>query len=406
MSKHKKVAVIGGGAAGFFAAISAKEHHPAAEVCLFEKTAKTLSKVKVSGGGRCNVTHDCREVTELIKAYPRGGKSLTSIFHAFQPTDTVQWFEERRVPLKTEKDGRMFPISDSSQSIIDCLQTELTKKKISLKLSSAVKQLSKEEGKWSLHINDNEKESFDRVIVTTGGSPKKTGFDWLAKLGHRIVSPVPSLFTFNMPNEKIIGLMGVVATNAQVKIEGTKIKTQGPLLITHWGMSGPAILKASSFGARELAEKEYQFNIRVNWLEEFNAEQLFCLLNEIIEKHPQKLMIKYNPTTLPNRLWSFLLEKNSIPLERRWNEVGKKKLRHLAEAITNDRFCVAGKTTFKEEFVTCGGIALKEINLKTMESKKAEGLYFAGEVIDVDAITGGYNFQAAWSGGYVAGKLQ
>lgn len=406
MEKIEKVAVIGGGAAGFFAAISVKENHPEAEVSIFEKTTKTLSKVKVSGGGRCNVTHDCQDITELIKAYPRGGKSLLSIFHAFQPADTVRWFKERAVPLKVEKDGRMFPISDSSQSIIDCLHAELKKNRIILNLSSAVKQLKKEEAKWLLHINDKKWVSFDRVIVTTGGNPKKAGFDWLAKLDHQIVSPVPSLFTFNMPNEKIKCLMGVVASNVQVKIEGTKIKTTGPLLITHWGMSGPAILKASSHGARELAEKNYQFNIRINWLEEFNVEQLFVLLCEIADEHPQKRMVKNNPTSLPNRLWTFLLEKNNIPVERRWNEVGKKKLRHFAEAITNDRFDVIGKTTFKEEFVTCGGVALNEINLKTMESKKAKGLYFAGEVIDVDAITGGYNFQAAWSGAYVAGKLQ
>jgi len=406
MGKIKKVAVIGGGAAGFFAAISAKEHHPTAQVTLYEKTTKVLSKVKVSGGGRCNVTHDCQDIPELIMAYPRGGKSLTSIFHAFQPADTIRWFEERGVSLKVEKDGRMFPISDSSQSIIDCLQKEFTAKEIELKQSSAVKQLLKDENRWSLRLNDDQTESFDCVIVTTGGSPKQTGFDWLADLGLDIIPPVPSLFTFNMPNEKIKTLMGVAATTAQVKIEGTKIKTQGPVLITHWGMSGPAILKASSFGARELAGKEYHFNVRINWLEEFNAERIFSLFAEASQASPQKQIAKFNPTALPNRLWHFLLEKNTIPLERRWNEVGKKKLRHLAETITNDRYTVEGKTTFKEEFVTCGGIALNEINLKTMESKQHKGLYFAGEVIDVDAITGGYNFQAAWSGGYVAGKLQ
>ena len=406
MGKIKKVAVIGGGAAGFFAAISAKEHHPTAQVTLYEKTTKVLSKVKVSGGGRCNVTHDCQDIPELIMAYPRGGKGLTSIFYAFQPADTIRWFEERGVSLKVEKDGRMFPISDSSQSIIDCLQKEFTAKEIELKQSSAVKQLIKDENRWSLRLNDDQTESFDCVIVTTGGSPKQTGFDWLADLGLDIIPPVPSLFTFNMPNEEIKTLMGVAATTAQVKIEGTKIKTQGPVLITHWGMSGPAILKASSFGARELAGKEYHFNVRINWLEEFNAERIFTLFAEASQASPQKQIAKFNPTALPNRLWHFLLEKNAIPLERRWNEVGKKKLRHLAETITNDRYTVEGKTTFKEEFVTCGGIALNEINLKTMESKQHKGLYFAGEVIDVDAITGGYNFQAAWSGGYVAGKLQ
>jgi len=406
MGKIKKVAVIGGGAAGFFAAISVKEHHPEAEVSIFEKTTKVLSKVKVSGGGRCNVTHDCQDVAELIKAYPRGGKSLTSIFHAFQPSDTIRWFEEHGVPLKIEKDGRMFPTSNSSQSVIDCLQNELMRKKIELKLSSVVKQLSKKEDTWTLHLKDDQTQSFDRVIITTGGSPKKTGFDWLANLKLTIIPPVPSLFTFNMPNEKVKTLMGIAATRAQVKIEETKIKTQGPVLITHWGMSGPAILKASSYGARELAEKEYKFNVRINWLEEFNAEQVFNLLAEASQTSPQKQIAKLNPTSLPNRLWNFLLEKSEIQEERRWNEVGKKKLRHLAEIITNDRYKVEGKTTFKEEFVTCGGIALKEINLKTMESKHLKGLYFAGEVIDVDAITGGYNFQAAWSGGYVAGKLQ
>ena len=403
--ESKKIAVIGGGAAGFFAAISVKEHHPDHEVTLFEKTSKVLSKVKVSGGGRCNLTHDCPDVATLCEAYPRGGKKLKSLFYQFNTTDTIAWFESRGVAVKTEKDGRMFPVSDQSQSIIDCLVTEMTDLKIILKLGHSIANIEQEASGWQLEFKDLEPQKFDAVIVATGGSPKLKGFDWLSRLGHSIVSPIPSLFTFNMPSEPIKELKGLVVENARVKITDTKIYTQGPLLITHWGMSGPAILKASSFGAIELSKRDYNFEIQINWVDETNTELLFEQLQKFSQMHPQKGIGNQKAFPLPNRLWNFLLEKAAIPTDRKWIEVGKKKFRQLAALLTQDRYQVEGKTTFKEEFVTCGGVDLSEIDLKTMQSKKLSNIYFAGEVIDVDAITGGYNFQAAWSGGYCAGKL-
>ena len=404
MEEIKKVAVIGGGAAGFFAALSVAEHHPSAHITLYEKSSKVLSKVKISGGGRCNVTHNCTDINSLIHAYPRGGKQLKSIFHSFQPKDTIEWFKARGVTLKTEKDGRMFPISDDSQTIIDCLERACDKLGIQRQLNAAVEKIIPHEGKWTIEFKNGTIQS-DAVIVTTGGSPKAKGFDWLANLKHNIIPPVPSLFTFNMPKEDITQLMGVVAKNTKVHITGSKIKTEGPLLITHWGMSGPAILKASSIGARILADCQYHFNIRVQWVEE-SPQELLRILEKTAKENPQKQMGKHKPFDLPNRLWTYLLNKIKLPLDRKWNEVGQKNFHRLIDRLTNDSYTVEGKTTFKEEFVTCGGISLKDINMKTMESKKAKGLYFAGEVLDIDAITGGYNFQAAWSGGFVAGKLQ
>ena len=404
MEGIKKVAVIGGGAAGFFAALSAAEHHPTAQITLYEKSNKVLSKVKISGGGRCNVTHNCTDIPTLIQAYPRGGKQLKSIFHTFQPKDTIAWFNARGVTLKTETDGRMFPITDDSQTIINCLEAACDKLGIQRQLNAGVEKISPQEGQWTLEFKNGITQC-DAVIITTGGSPKAKGFDWLANLKHSITPPVPSLFTFNMPQEDITQLMGVVAKKAKVHITGSKIKTEGPLLITHWGMSGPAILKASSMGARVLADLNYHFNIRVQWLEE-SPQELLNILEETAKDTPQKQIGKHNPFDLPNRLWTYLFNKIKLPQDRRWNELGQKNFHRLIDLLTNDNYTVEGKTTFKEEFVTCGGINLKDINMKTMESKKAKGLYFAGEVLDIDAITGGYNFQAAWSGGYVAGKLQ
>ncbi len=403
--EFKKVAVIGGGAAGFFAAISVKENHPSHQVILFEKTSKVLSKVRISGGGRCNVTHDCSDIPTLCDAYPRGGKKLKSIFYQFNINDTVDWFKTRGIPLKTETDGRMFPVTDNSQSIIDCLESEIKHLNVTLKFGQTIKNIEQDEKEWKLNFKDQPSQNFDFVIVATGGSPKINGFNWLKNLGHKVISPVPSLFTFNMPQETIKKLMGLVVENARVKINNTKIITQGPLLITHWGMSGPAILKASAFGARELSKCDYKFEIQVNWVNETNTEILFNKLQDFSQLYPQKSIGWQKAFLLPNRLWNFLLTKIEISSEKKWNEVGKKKFRQLVNILTQDTFKVSGKTTFKEEFVTCGGIDLNEIDLKTMQSKIAKNIYFAGEVINVDAITGGYNFQAAWSSGFVAGKL-
>ena len=404
MKKH--IAVIGGGAAGFFAALSVKKHHPQYRVSLFEKTDKVLAKVKISGGGRCNVTNSTKDLNSLIKAYPRGGKKLKNIFYRFTTQDTYEWFENRGVPLKTEADGRVFPVSNNSQSIIDCLLSEAEKLGISIHYQTAVAHLEKNRDQWLLYFKHTESPiAFEAVIVASGGSPKEQGFKWLKDLGHEIKTPVPSLFTFNLPKEPITELTGLVVEHAVVKIKGQGIESTGPLLITHWGFSGPAVLVASSHGARQLAETNYHFEIEVNWLNERNTQDLFQQLQKIILQHPLKTIVNQKGFPLPQRLWQFLLEKSNLSIEKRWNELGYKNARRLIELLTHDTYKVSGKTTFKEEFVTCGGVSLESIHLKTLESKEAQGLYFAGEVLDIDGVTGGYNFQAAWSTGYIAGQL-
>ena len=402
----KNIAVIGGGAAGFFSAISVKNHYSTYNVVLFEKSSKFLSKVKISGGGRCNVTNSTNDIRTLCNAYPRGGKKLKNIFHQFGTEDTRNWFEERGVPLKVEPDGRVFPVSNNSQSIIDCLVHECEKNNILIKFLRSVKYLSKVKSKWIINFNDNSSSDlFDSIIVASGGSPKLKGFDWLKNLGHEIINPIPSLFTFNMPNESIISLSGIALKQVRIKIIDTKIDLLGPLLITHWGMSGPVILKASSIGARDLFEKEYSFDIHINWLIETNTEILFKKLEDYSMLFSNKLLSKQNPFDLPSRLWLFLIEKSNLNDNKKWGELGKKNMRKLIEFLTKDLYSVIGKTTFKEEFVTCGGVSLENIDLKTLQSKIVTDLYFAGEVLDIDGLTGGYNFQSAWSTGFIAGKL-
>ena len=402
----KNIAVIGGGAAGFFSAISVKNHYSTYNVVLFEKSSKFLSKVKISGGGRCNVTNSTNDIRILCNAYPRGGKKLKNIFHQFGTEDTRNWFEERGVPLKVEPDGRVFPVSNNSQSIIDCLVHECEKNNISIKFLRSVKRLSKVKSKWIINFNDNSSSDlFDSIIVASGGSPKLKGFDWLKNLGHKIINPIPSLFTFNMPKESIISLSGIALKQVRIKIIDTKIDLLGPLLITHWGMSGPVILKASSIGARDLFEKEYSFDLQINWLIDRNTEILFKKLQDYSMLFSNKLLSKQNPFDLPSRLWLFLIEKSNLNDNKKWGELGKKNMRKLIEFLTKDFYSVSGKTTFKEEFVTCGGVSLENIELKTMQSKIVTDLYFAGEVLDIDGITGGYNFQSAWSTGFIAGKL-
>ncbi len=402
----KNIAVIGGGAAGFFSAISVKNHYSTYNVVLFEKSSKFLSKVKISGGGRCNVTNSTNDIRILCNAYPRGGKKLKNIFHQFGTEDTRNWFEERGVPLKVEPDGRVFPVSNNSQSIIDCLVHECEKNNILIKFLRSVKRLSKVKSKWIINFNDNSSSDlFDSIIVASGGSPKLKGFDWLKNLGHKIINPIPSLFTFNMPKESIISLSGIALKQVRIKIIDTKIDLLGPLLITHWGMSGPVILKASSIGARDLFEKEYSFDLQINWLIDRNTEILFKKLQDYSMLFSNKLLSKQNPFDLPSRLWLFLIEKSNLNDNKKWGELGKKNMRKLIEFLTKDFYSVSGKTTFKEEFVTCGGVSLENIELKTMQSKIVTDLYFAGEVLDIDGITGGYNFQSAWSTGFIAGKL-
>ncbi|WP_417266630.1 NAD(P)/FAD-dependent oxidoreductase [Brumimicrobium sp.] len=401
-----KIGIIGGGAAGFFSAIQAQTNHPKSTVIILEKSNKLLAKVKVSGGGRCNVTNACTSIAELSKAYPRGGKQLKKLFPKFNTVHIRQWFESRDVPLYAQDDQRVFPVSDDSQSIIDCLTGEVEKLGITIKTGTNVQKIEKTEEGFEVFLDDVNSIFFNKIIVASGGSPKKSGLQWLADLGHEIITPVPSLFTFNMPKEKVKSLMGVAVENATTRIQGEKLTGNGPLLITHWGMSGPAVLVLSSFGARLLAEKNYQFNLQVNWTNEQNQELIRERIKDLISEHGQKQLQNIRPYGLPSRLWLFLLEKIQLPLDQKWDEIGKKGLHKIIEILSNDIYEVSGKTTFKEEFVTCGGVSLNSVNMKTMESKHVPGLYFAGEVLDIDAVTGGYNFQAAWTTGYIAGQIQ
>ena len=403
MKDDLKIAIIGGGAAGFFSALSVKDHYPNSSVTIFEKSNKLLSKVKISGGGRCNVTNATYDIKELSMNYPRGGNFLKKAFGQFNSIDTVEWFENRGVLLETLNDNCIFPKSNTSQSIIDCFINQAKIKGVEILLKTGVEKIRNDEDTFILYSQEN-KFKFDKVIVTTGGQPKLSGLNWLANLGHDIVSPLPSLFTFNMPKNPICELMGNVVEETTVKIEGTKLVAKGPLLVTHWGMSGPAILKLSAWGARILEEKNYQFSILVNWLNDKKPEEVFQVIEKVINDNRDKKVINYNPFPMTNRLWGFILEKSSINLDTKWKEIGKKSINKLVNSLCNDRYEVSGKTTFKEEFVTAGGVSLKDVNVQRMESKVVPGLFFAGEVLDIDGITGGFNFQAAWTTAYIAGK--
>lgn len=398
-----KIAIIGGGAAGFFAALSAKENNPKSEVTIFEKSDSILRKVKISGGGRCNVTHSCFKVGDLVKFYPRGGKQLKKSFNIFNTNHTVAWFKDRGVNLITEADNRMFPETNKSITIINCFLDEAHRLGVVIKRKTAVNELKPDGDKIKLKIDEFDY-AFDKVIVATGGSPKASGLNWLKALGHEIIPPIPSLFTFNMPDEKIIGLQGVVSKNAIVRVQGAKSTQNGPLLVTHWGMSGPAILKTSAWEARSLSEKNYSYSIQVNWIGNSNEDEVRILLNRSFYNYGKKKVINVIPFELPNSLWKHLLETSEIDESTVAGEVSKKEKNILINNIVNAIYKVNGKTTFKEEFVTCGGVSLKDINMKTMESKVVPNLYFAGEVLNIDGITGGFNFQAAWTTGYIAGS--
>jgi predicted Rossmann fold flavoprotein len=398
-----KIAVIGGGAAGFFAAINAKHFFPHSHVVILEKSAKFLAKVKISGGGRCNVTNACFDNKLLSQHYPRGENQLRKAFEQFNVQSTIDWFQSRGVKLTTLPDNCIFPQSNDSQTIIDCFMNEAKKLGIQLLLQQNVKRIVKLESGFEIFTAEKNYQ-FDRIIVTIGGQPKKDGLNWLEYLGHDIIEPVPSLFTFNMPKNPICALMGNVVENAVVKVEGTKLIGDGPLLITHWGMSGPAILKLSAWGARILQEKNYDFAILVNWLNDTKEESLRNEIQRVMLVYGGKMVSNLNPFSITNRLWHFLLEKSEIHLEMRWKDLGKKNINKLVNTLLNDRYDVFGKTTFKEEFVTAGGVSLYDVNFKTMESKKAPGIFFAGEVLDIDGITGGFNFQAAWTTGFIAGR--
>lgn len=398
-----RIAVIGGGAAGFFAALSAKEHHAKAEVTIYEKSDKLLGKVKVSGGGRCNVTHSCFKVGDLAKFYPRGGKQIKKSFGIFNTNHTVAWFKDRNIELKTEADNRMFPASNKSITIINCFLDEAHRLGVTIKKQCVLQKIKSKDNQVILQIDEFD-QVFDKVIIATGGSPKASGLEWIKELGHQIESPLPSLFTFNMPEEKIIQLQGVVSKHAIVKVQGTKLAQEGPLLVTHWGMSGPAILKTSAWGARELADKNYQFTISVNWIGNTNEDEVRTLLNRSFYNYGKKKVVNVTPFDLPASLWKYLLEKSEIEENSIAGEISKKAKNVLINHIVNSEYQVNGKTTFKEEFVTCGGVSLKDVNMKTMQSKVVPNLYFAGEILDIDGVTGGFNFQAAWTTGFIAGK--
>lgn len=401
----KNVIVIGGGAAGFFATINCAQLHPNYSVTLFEKSSKLLSKVRISGGGRCNVTHACFDNSLLIKNYPRGEKELRNAFSRFSAADTVKWFEQRGVELKTEADGRMFPVTDKSETIVDCLMQEAEKAGVKIKLNVDITEIIKNStNTFTLKTNGGGSFECDKLIIASGGNPKDTAYDWLKKLGHTIIKPVPSLFTFNIPNNSITHLMGVSVPNAKVRIQGTKLETEGPLLITHWGMSGPSILKASAWGARILSDLNYNFTALINWLPKYTEEKLRIEFANQRAENPAKLILNNCPVDLPKRLWEYFVNKAAISESTRWADLQKKKSNILIFNILNDEYKVQGKTTFKEEFVTCGGISLKEIDFTSMQSKLVPNLYFAGEIIDVDGITGGFNFQNAWSTGWIAAQ--
>lgn len=404
MKNKYKVAIIGGGAAGFFAALSVKFHHPEASVVIIEKSNKLLSKVKISGGGRCNVTNACFENQQLLNFYPRGSKLLKKAFEQFSTRDTVEWFESKGVPLRTLPDNCIFPVSDNSQSIIDCFLKEAEKLKVKILTQTNVSDFLPSENGISIVAN-GEKWYFDKIIVATGGQPKISGLTWLEDMGQKIVEPVPSLFTFNMPDNPIRELMGNVVEHVSARIEGQKWIGKGPLLITHWGMSGPAILQLSAWGARYLAEKNYRFAVLINWLNTKKEEEVRQELIAIANDHGAKKMVNFHSFPFTNRLWEFLLTKSQISTETRWSQLAGKSLNRLTNTLVNDRYEVEGKTTFKEEFVTAGGVDLSGIDFQTMQSKTIPNLYFAGEILDIDGLTGGFNFQAAWTTAFVAGKL-
>ena len=399
----RKIGVIGGGAAGFFTAIQCKLHDASVQVVILEKSAKILSKVKISGGGRCNVTNVESDPIRLASKYPRGERLLKKAFREFNTTDTRDFFEQRNVPLVVQEDGCVFPQSQNSQSIIDCFTKTCQQLDITIRLNQQIQEIQQTESGFVLQVN-GETESFDKLIICTGGSPKLSGLKWLEELGQPVITPYPSLFTFNMPQNPICKLMGIVVENALVRIPGTKLLAKGPLLITHWGMSGPAILVLSAWGARILAEKEYTFECSVNWTGEVNEELIRQKLTQIQSNNLDKKVVKYGQFGLSSRLWEFIVLKSEINPEKTWRTLSKKEFNRLVNNLLNDTYSVTGKTTFKEEFVTAGGVDLGYINFKTMESKTIPNLYFAGEILDIDGITGGFNFQAAWTTAFLAAK--
>lgn len=401
MPQNKTIVVIGGGAAGFFGAITCADVNPQARVILLEKTQAPLAKVRISGGGRCNVTHACFEPKQLIHNYPRGHKELLGPFMRFQPRDTVAWFKERGVELKVEEDGRMFPITDSSQTIIDCLQEEARRCGVDVRLVQKVERIEKSGDRFTVQFSSEQTLECDKLLLASGSSPQ--GYAFAQAFGHSLVSPVPSLFTFNVPASPLLDLAGISLENATLAIVDTDFEQTGPLLITHWGFSGPAALKLSAWAARALHQADYRVDLKIDWLPELNLEQKHALFIALKKNHPAQTLLSAGPPKLPKNLWKRLVEVSGIDAHRRWADLPQKQLQDLARKLQSDIYQVEGKTTYKQEFVTSGGINLKEVDFKTMESRICPGLYFAGEILDIDGVTGGFNFQNAWTTAWLAG---
>jgi len=406
----QRVVIVGGGAAGFFAAITCAENNPAAQVTLYEMTANPLAKVRISGGGRCNVTHACYDPSKLIAHYPRGGRELRGAFHHWQPRNTVAWFESRGVPLKTEPDGRIFPVADDSLKIVDCLQRTARAAGVSLRLRLGVRSVQRAEdggglARFRVTLTDGSPVECERVLIATGGNRASVGPAIAESLGHTIEPPVPSLFTFHIDAPLIDGLSGISVANAALTVPGAKpLRSEGPLLITHWGLSGPAVLKLSAWGAREFAASNYQFALRVNFVPAHTRDSLRAELGKLRTTLSRRQIARANPFALPSRLWERLVLTCGVPESLVWANLSNSQRDKLAEALCATELTVRGKSMNKDEFVTCGGVRLRDVNFKTMESRLCPGLHFAGEVLDIDGVTGGFNFQAAWTTGYLAGR--
>lgn len=401
MSDSLTIAIIGGGAAGFFGAITSATANPNNRVVLIEKARQVLAKVRISGGGRCNVTHACFDPAALIHNYPRGGKELRGPFSRFQPRNTIEWFESHHVPLKVEEDGRMFPITDSSETIINCLMQQARKSGVELLTERGVVDCQKVSDKFQLKLSNDEMLLCDRLLVATGSSPKT--HTWLEALGHTIIPPLPSLFTFNIPNSPLLELAGTSVLKTRVSIEGTSLEQTGPLLMTHWGFSGPAILKLSAWGARILHEKNYKGCLRVNWLPELSVNEIKQQLMNFRQSSALKHLSTDSPFPFSKNLWKAFLIMSSIDPGLKWAALSNQHINRLIDVLNKGSFQIDGKSTYKDEFVTCGGVSLQEVNFKTMESRICPNLFFAGEVLDIDGVTGGFNFQNAWTTSWIAG---
>ena len=399
------IAIIGGGAAGFMAAIVARRTNPASKVTIFERAQKVLAKVEITGGGRCNVTNSFAAITDMKQAYPRGHKLMKRLMKTFSHEDTYRWFEQHGVPLVTQEDECVFPKAQDSHAIINCLVRQANELGVTICCQHRLVNIHRmEDGRLKLEFENGSHRVFHRTIITTGGSPNGRGLQYLAQLGHDIEPPVPSLFTFNIKDRAFCDLMGTVVEPVVTTIPGTKLRAKGPLLVTHWGVSGPAVLKLSSYAARLLAENDYKVPLAISWTGELTRQEVEENLLKLQTANPRKQVATLHPFGLPSRLWLYILSKLDIDAVKPWAEIGRKTLNRMIETLVNDRYTIAGKGAFREEFVTCGGVSLSSVNSKTLESKVCPNLFFAGEVLDIDAITGGFNLQAAWTTGVVAGQ--